>query len=192
MRLIDEETGYEISFGRVELEDDLERLHHWHHQAHVIPFWQQNFPLPKYKEHLHKLLSDRHQSLYIGYVNGEPMSYWECYWPTEDIIGNYYQFEDADQGIHLLFGPAKFLGKGLALPLVRAMTAFMFQHEGTNKIVAEPDIRNEKMIHIFKKCGFEPQKEIVLPDKRGLFMFCERSTFFRRWKDVNFIQQLHV
>lgn len=192
MKLIDEETGYEISFRQVKLEKDFERLHHWHHQAHIIPFWKQNFPLLEYKGYLQKLLRDRHQTLYIGRVNGEPMSYWECYWVKDDIISNYYHFENEDQGIHLLFGPEKFLGKGLALPFLRAMTAFLFKYEGTSKIVAEPDIRNEKMIHIFKKCGFEPQKEIELPDKRGLLMFCERKTFFRRWNDVNFIQQQHV
>ncbi|WP_332697184.1 GNAT family N-acetyltransferase [Halalkalibacter lacteus] len=192
MKLIDEETGYEISFRQVKQEEDLERLHHWHHQAHVIPFWKQNFPLPDYKAHLQKLLDDRHQTLYIGHVNGEPMSYWECYWAKDDIIADYYQVDDEDQGIHLLFGPNEYLGKGLALPFLRAMTAFLFQHEATSKIVAEPDIRNEKMIHIFKKCGFEPQKEIELPDKRGLLMFCERTSFFRRWKNVNFIEQQHV
>jgi RimJ/RimL family protein N-acetyltransferase len=192
VKLIDEETGYEISFQQVKLEEDLERLHHWHHQAHVIPFWKQNFPLPDYKAHLQKLLDDRHQTLFIGHVNGEPMSYWECYWAKDDILADYYEVDDEDQGIHLLFGPEKFLGKGLALPFLRTMTAFLFQHKATSKIVAEPDIRNEKMIHIFEKCGFERQKEIELPDKRGLLMFCERTTFFRRWKGVNFSEQQHV
>ncbi|TWI54111.1 GNAT family N-acetyltransferase [Halalkalibacter nanhaiisediminis] len=192
MKFFDDEAGYEFLFRQVKLEDDLERLHYWHHQDHVIPFWNQNFPLLKYREHLHMLLQDRHQTLYIGHVNGEPMSYWESYWAKDNIVANYYDVEDKDQGIHLLFGPKKFLGKGLALPLLRGMTAFLFQHEGTRKIVAEPDIRNEKMIHIFQKCGFEPEKEIDLPDKRALLMFCERRTFFRRWKHVQFIHQQHV
>jgi RimJ/RimL family protein N-acetyltransferase len=189
---IDEQTGYEISIRPVTLVQDLMRLHHWHHQAHVIPFWKQNFPIPEYKKHLQKLLADRHQTLYIGHINGEPMSYWECYWAKDDVIANYYDVENGDQGIHLLFGPVQFLGKGLALPFLRAMTAFLFQQEGTKKIVAEPDIRNEKMIHIFQKCGFEPQKEIDLPDKRGLLMFCDRTSFFRRWNHVNYIRQQHV
>nr|WP_209121411.1 GNAT family N-acetyltransferase [Alkalihalobacillus sp. BA299] len=184
--------GYEISFRQVKLEEDLERLHYWHHQDHVIPFWKQNFPLPEYKAHLEKLLQDQHQTLYIGHINGEPMSYWECYWAKDDIIADYYDVRLEDQGIHLLFGPQKFLGKGLALPLLRAIVAFRFQHESTKKIVAEPDIRNDKMIHIFKKCGFEPQKEIDLPDKRGLLMFCERTTFFKRWKHVKKIEQQYV
>ncbi|WP_088104102.1 GNAT family N-acetyltransferase [Halalkalibacter urbisdiaboli] len=192
MKLFDKEIGYELSFREVELEEDLQRLHQWHHQAHVIPFWKQNFSLPEYKAHLIKLLQDKHQTLYIGHVNGEPMSYWECYWAKDDILANYYDAKSDDQGIHLLFGPEAFLGRGLALPFLRAMSAILFNHEATTKLVAEPDVRNEKMIHIFEKCGFKRQKEIELPDKRGLLMFCEREAFFRRWKDVKSIQKYDV
>jgi acetyl CoA:N6-hydroxylysine acetyl transferase len=180
----DSEIEGEILFRKVLLDEDLHLLHEWHHQPHVIPFWKQNFLLPEYRNHLNKLLSDRHQTLYIGYLHGKPMSYWESYWAKEDILASYYDAKINDQGIHLLVGPKSYLGKGLALPLLRAMTAFQFQHQSTEKVVAEPDIRNEKMIHIFEKCGFLPQKEIDLPDKKGLLMFCERETFRRRWKDV--------
>ncbi|WP_163538570.1 GNAT family N-acetyltransferase [Gracilibacillus sp. YIM 98692] len=173
----DREIDSEIVFRRVTLEKDLDRLHQWHHQPHVIPFWNQNFSETAYKDHLKKLLADQHQSLYIGYLNNVPMSYWEAYWAKDDLIANYYDAEKEDQGIHLLFGPEEYLGKGLALPLLRAMIAFQFKHKKTEKVVAEPDVRNKKMIHIFEKCGFEPEKEIELPDKRGLLMFCHRVTF---------------
>ncbi|WP_368504997.1 GNAT family N-acetyltransferase [Alkalihalophilus sp. As8PL] len=188
MNLFDEQIGYEISFREVELEKDLEKLHQWHHQDHVIPFWKQNFMLPDYKVHLQKLLADQHQTLYIGHLDDEPMSYFERYWTEDDLIANYYDAEVGDQGIHLLIGPDAFLGKGLALPLVRAMTAFGFQHPETKKIIAEPDIRNKKMIHVFEKCGFEAVKEVDLPDKRGLLMFCDREEFLRRWEGVYYIQ----
>ncbi|MCF2938675.1 acetyltransferase [Paenibacillus alkaliterrae] len=180
-----------ISFRCATIKEDVHRLHHWHHQNHVIPFWKQNFSFPQYREYFQKLLADRHQTLYIGHLNGKPMSYWESYWAKDDIIAGHYEVEAGDQGIHLLFGPEEFLGKGYALPLLRAMTAFQFQHQDTKKVITEPDIRNEKVIHIFKKCGFEPQKEIDLPDKRALLMFCYRETFLGRWKDVDYIQDLY-
>jgi RimJ/RimL family protein N-acetyltransferase len=51
----------------------------------------------------------------------------------------------------------------------------------TNKVMAEPDIRNAKMIHLFEKCGFTPIKEIELPDKTALLMSCTRGNFERKW-----------
>lgn len=79
--------------------------------------------------------------------------------------------------MHLLIGPPEYLGRGLALPLLRAMTAFQFSYPNTRRIVAEPDVRNERMIHVFERCGYERQKKIDLPDKRAALMFCYKNRF---------------
>ncbi|WLR43137.1 GNAT family N-acetyltransferase [Bacillus carboniphilus] len=166
-----------LSFRRVDFEKDVKRLHGWHHQPHVIPFWNQNFTFEKYADFLTKLLDDQHQTLWIGMVHEESMSYFETYWAKDDVLGKHYDWNEFDQGIHLLIGEPSFLGKGYAAPFVSKMVEQLFQEERTSRIVTEPDIRNEKMIHIFKKVGFKPYKELQLPDKKALMMICERSDF---------------
>lgn len=163
------------------MERHLKTIHKWMNEPHVIPFWQLNGPVPKFEKHLEKALADRHQTLYMGLVDGFPMSYWESYWTIDDVVGKHYTPHHADQGVHLLIGETDFLGKGYSSVLLQAMTDFQFQHPQTEKIISEPDIRNDKMIHVFQKCGFEPQKEIELEDKRALLMFCYRSNFERIW-----------
>ncbi|GEN32915.1 rhizobactin siderophore biosynthesis protein RhbD [Aneurinibacillus danicus] len=180
----DQDINKTISFVKVEYERDLHLLHRWMQEEHVIPFWKLNISLEKYKRHLEKFLNDQHQTLYLGCIEEIPMSYWEAYWVKGDIIEDYYPYDLFDQGIHLLIGEKEFLGKGYALPLLRAMVRFQFLTARTKKIVAEPDIRNKKMIHIFETCGFEPVKPIELPDKTGLLMFCHRENFERKWKHV--------
>nr|WP_246206778.1 GNAT family N-acetyltransferase [Virgibacillus ihumii] len=171
-----------LTFREVTLEDT-RLLHSWMHEKHVIPYWKLNLPFKDYQTHVEKHLTDNHQKLLIGELNGKPMSYWESYWVQDDLIGNYYAFNRFDQGIHLLIGPSDFLGKGYIYPLLLTILAHKFNIRETAKVVAEPDIQNEKMIHVFKKCGFTPIKEVELPDKTGLLMFCERSLFERRWTD---------
>lgn len=172
-----------ITFRRVRLEEDVIRLHSWMHEPHVIPFWNLNLSFKKYKEHLQTFLHDHHQILLIGEIDEIPMSYWESYWVKDDIIGKYYPFDEYDQGIHLLIGPKEFLGKGYIYPLLLTILNIKFQVQETTRIVAEPDIRNKKMIHIFQKCGFQPVKNVELPDKTGLLMTCERRDFVKRWID---------
>lgn len=164
-----------IAFRLVELERDLSLIHNWMNQPYVIPFWNLAFDLKQMRSHLEAATSDSHQTLYIGYLDDEPMSYWESYWAIDDIVAQYYPAHVADQGIHLLIGSPDYLGKGYALPLLRAMVSFQFQHAATQKIIAEPDRRNHKMIHVFQRCGFKRQTEIDLPDKRALLMFCDRQ-----------------
>nr|WP_026699760.1 GNAT family N-acetyltransferase [Salibacterium aidingense] len=169
-----------IQFRPVLEAHDFHILHGWMHQEHVIPFWQLNQSEEAFRQHLKKALADSHQSLYIGCLDGRPMSYWEAYWAADDVIGGFYKARSYDQGIHLLIGPAEDIGKGCARPLVEAMISFQFREEPrTRLIVAEPDIRNDKMIHVFKQCGFEAVKPVDLPDKRGLLMGCRRETWER-------------
>ncbi|WGV25330.1 GNAT family N-acetyltransferase [Halotia branconii] len=171
-----------IAFRPANLSADLDKIHKWMNQDYVITFWKLGFNKDKIQQYLQKALADKHQNLYIGFIDGVPMSYWESYWTIDDVISGYYSAENSDQGIHLLIGDRYFLGKGYALPLLRAMTFFQFQYSATQKIIAEPDIRNQKMIHVFEKCGFVFQREILLPDKNAALMFCERQHFMEKWK----------
>ncbi|MBH5320103.1 acetyltransferase [Paenibacillus sp. GSMTC-2017] len=169
--------GCVISFRRVESEIDFERLYEWQHYDHVKPYWNLAISREAYRQHLEAFLLDTHQTLYIGSIDGVPMSYWECYWAVDDVIAGCYEPKVADQGVHLLIGPPEYIGRGYALPMLEAMVSFLFLHKETDRIVAEPDIRNDKMIHIFKRCGFEVQKTITLPDKQALLLFCNRENF---------------
>jgi acetyl CoA:N6-hydroxylysine acetyl transferase len=170
-----------ISFKKVEFTRDVEMIHAWMGQDHVHPFWNLNIPLAKFREHLEKALKDEHQTLYIGFLDDVAMSYWEAYRVEGDVLEKTYEAAPYDQGVHLLIGDKKYVGKGYSLPLLREMVRFQFQDERTEKVMAEPDIRNEKMIHVFTKCGFQSIGPIELPDKTGLLMACEREEFEKRW-----------
>ncbi|MFB9325763.1 GNAT family N-acetyltransferase [Paenibacillus aurantiacus] len=167
--------GRTISFRRVTMEADFERLHAWHREPHVVPFWQLAIPEEKYRAHLEAFLADTHQTLYIGMLDGEPMSYFESYWAERDVLAGAYEAESGDQGIHLLIGPPAYLGKGYAAPLLQAMMRLQLRERATSRLVAEPDARNAKMIHIFEQCGYAFLRHIELPDKTAALMIAERS-----------------
>ncbi|MFI8688218.1 GNAT family N-acetyltransferase [Rossellomorea sp. NPDC077527] len=185
-KVYDQEIQKTIAFKKVDFDRDAVLIHKWMMEDHVHPFWNLNIPLDQFQSHLKKALSDSHQTLYTGYLDGVPMSYWEAYLVKGDVIEETYSSAPYDQGVHLLIGEKEYLGKGLSLPLLRAMVSFQFHERETKKVVAEPDIRNDKMIHVFQKCGFQAVKHIDLPDKTGLLMFCERSEFEKRWQNEGF------
>ncbi|GKU76659.1 GNAT family N-acetyltransferase [Paenibacillus sp. L3-i20] len=168
-----------ISFRRVNYDEDFDRLYEWHQQPHVSQYWNLQISREAYSRHLKAFLADKHQTLYIGLLDGIPMSYWECYWAADDVIAACYEAKSTDQGVHLLIGPTSYIGKGYALPLLQAMTDYMFQHEETDKVVAEPDAMNNKMLYIFEKCGYQFQHYIDLPDKRAALLFCDRKSWRR-------------
>lgn len=175
----DARLGKTVAFRPVSLDRDLGRLHRWLNSDHVLPYWQLDEPLPQFREALAEKLADDHLAPYVGALDHVPMSYWERYWAVADRIAEHYDARSADQGIHLLVGPEEYLGRGYATPLLHAMTAFQFRHPETDRIVTEPDVRNETVIHVFENCGFEPRREIAMTEKDALLMVCTRERFAR-------------
>lgn len=172
----DDKIGKTVSFRQAEM-GDLGMLHAWLNEEHVLPYWQLDDPLPEFRDTLSEKLADDHMTPYVGHLDHVPMSYWECYWAPEDPIADYYDADPADQGIHLLIGPPEYLGHGYAELLLRAVTEMQFRHGETDRIVTEPDVRNEIVHHVFEQCGFEARCEIEMDEKTALLMVCERDHF---------------
>ncbi|QFU84416.1 GNAT family N-acetyltransferase [Natronorubrum aibiense] len=168
-----------VSLRQATLDRDLGRLHAWLGSAHVKPYWQLDLPLPAFSDRLAAKLADDHLTPYIGCLDHVPMSYWECYWAAEDDVANHYDADPTDQGVHLLIGPDEYLGRGYALPLLRAVVAMQFRHPGTERVIAEPDARNDRVIHVFEQCGFESQAEFHFDEaeKDAVLMVCDRNRF---------------
>ncbi|MFC7006803.1 GNAT family N-acetyltransferase [Halalkalicoccus salilacus] len=168
-----------VSLRQASPERDLGRLHAWLGSEHVKPYWQLDLPLPAFRDRLVEKLADDHLTPYVGCLDHVPMSYWECYWAADDDVANHYDAKPTDQGVHLLIGPEEYLGHGYALPLMRAVVAMQFRHPETDRVIAEPDARNERVIHVFETCGFEPRKEFRFDEaeKDALLLVCERDTF---------------
>ena len=168
--------GGRASFRLLDPGADLELVHGWMHQPHVVPFWQLDLDRAGIAAYLRRAADDDHQQVLIGHVDGEPVSYWECYWAARDLLAGHYPAEPADQGVHLLIGPPERTGRGLGRQLLQAVVAWQLAREpATRRVVAEPDVRNGRMIRVFEQCGFRRAGELELPDKRAALMVHERG-----------------
>ncbi|MPZ89603.1 MAG: GNAT family N-acetyltransferase [Nitriliruptorales bacterium] len=155
---------------------DLDLVHGWMHQPHVVPFWRLDLPRTELATYLTGATGDDHQDVLIGSVHGWPVSYWEVYWAQRDPLAVHYDAQPYDQGVHLLIGPPERTGRGLGRRLLSSLVAWQFARDArTTHVVAEPDIRNERVHRTFAACGFEARGEIDLPDKRALLMICDRD-----------------
>jgi len=170
-----------ISFRPVAMGRDLGRLHTWLGYDHVAEFWGLDMPLPAFRDHLAEKLAEDYLTPYIGYIDHVPMSYWEIYWPSEYELDDYYDAEPGDRAGHLLIGPPEYVRSGYARAMWRAMGTMLFSHPGTERVVGEPDVDNDVVIHLMEQCGFEPRKEFYFEEanKDALLMVCDPERFER-------------
>ncbi|MER6994241.1 GNAT family N-acetyltransferase [Streptomyces sp. NPDC000410] len=96
---------------------------------------------------------------------GRPVLLFQTYEPEADRVSECYGVEPGDIGVHLLIGPSAGAPRpGFTAALLSVLTGFVFEDPLVRRIVAEPDIHNEKAIERLARTGFELGPEIVLPE----------------------------
>lgn len=165
------------NFELRELEDeDYPLLTSWMNDPEIAEFWLLAGPESLTRAHVAHVSADGHSTSYLGYLDDEPMSYWELYRADLDSLAEHYAAEAYDGGIHLLLGPSRYRGKGLGAQLLQAVALGMFAEEPRmRRIVAEPDVRNERSVRAFARAGFRQVGELELPIKTAALMVKERD-----------------
>lgn len=167
--------GTAFSLRPVDPAADLERVHGWMNDPEVARFWEMAQPTEQIGAYLHQQVASGHSTPFLGCLDGEPMSYWELYRADLDPIADHYTSRPRDAGVHLLLGPSRFRGRGLGASLLRAVSDWQLSVEPyAARVVAEPDVRNERSVRAFERAGFRKLRELELPDKRAAFMVRER------------------
>ncbi|HEX2175706.1 MAG TPA: GNAT family N-acetyltransferase [Nocardioidaceae bacterium] len=157
-------------------DSDLALLHAWMDDPAVARFWELDGPRSRLLGHLDTLFDGTHSRPYLGLLDGTPVSYWELYWAWDDPLADHYAARPGDAGLHLLIGPARFRGVGLAAPLIRAVSDRQLAHRRTERVVAEPDVRNTASVRAFERAGFRRTSDLRLPEKTAALMVRDPDT----------------
>ncbi|TQK42837.1 RimJ/RimL family protein N-acetyltransferase [Streptomyces sp. SLBN-118] len=113
---------------------------------------------------------------FLVHRDGEPVALFQSYEPDADPVGECYDVQPGDFGIHLLIGPANgATERGFTGNLLAAFTAYVLADPAHRRIVVEPDARNTKAIERMVRAGFVLGPEIDKPEKRARLAFLSRD-----------------
>ncbi|KGP72097.1 GNAT family N-acetyltransferase [Pontibacillus yanchengensis] len=177
-RIYDSDIQQTISFRPAEYDKDLDTLFDWMHQKHIYPFWKLNLPYEDFKQFVKDSVHAQRKRVFIGFMDGKPVCYLITYSVPHDSIHSYYSYQEGDIGMHLLVGPRDYLTKHHGFSLVRAMSYYIFEKFGAERIVGEPDYRNRIVIPILKRMGARDFGILELPTKRANLMIGKREEVY--------------
>ncbi|MEV0413357.1 GNAT family N-acetyltransferase [Streptomyces sp. NPDC050448] len=102
---------------------------------------------------------------FLARRDGEPVALFQTYDCAEDRVGECYEVQPGDTGVHMLLGPAQGAAeRGFTAGLIGAFLAYVFSDGTTRRVVAEPDARNEKAVARLVRSGFVLGPEVELPE----------------------------
>ena len=166
----------QFSLRRMDPDRDLDLVHSWMNDPEVARFWKMGWPREKIACYLRRQDLSPHSTPYLGELDGNSMSYWELYRADLDPLARHYAAREHDAGLHLLLGPAEYRGRGLAVGLLGAVSAWQLDADPlAARVVAEPDVENARAIRVFERAGFRRTTDLDLPNKRAALMIRDRS-----------------
>ncbi|NNN31539.1 acetyltransferase [Streptomyces sp. S3(2020)] len=139
-------------------------LHGWVSEERAA-FWGMNGLTQDQVAEIYALMDtlDTHHA-YLLEKDGEPVGLLQTYEPEADRVSECYEVEPGDIGIHLLLAPAGAAGArdGWSSALLGAVAQYVLKDR--ERVVVDPDVRNEKAIARFLRQGFVAGERVVLPE----------------------------
>ncbi|MFC4068160.1 GNAT family N-acetyltransferase [Actinoplanes subglobosus] len=119
---------------------------------------------------------DSHHA-YLLLLDDGPIGVFQTYEPSQDPVGECYDVLPGDFGLHLLIDASDRSLPHLTSAVFPALLRHLFAEPDRRRIIAEPDIRNDRMISRLRREGFTLGPEIDLGHKKAQLTFLERVRF---------------
>ncbi|KAF2415710.1 GNAT family N-acetyltransferase [Microbacterium sp. B35-30] len=104
-----------------------------------------------------------------------PIVLLQTYEPEHDPVGEVYQVQSGDVGIHFLLGDRGAPAPRFTTRVAHAIAGFLFSQPGAERIVIEPDVDNDRALARAGLFGFTLGPRVELPGKSGRLAFLTRD-----------------
>jgi RimJ/RimL family protein N-acetyltransferase len=166
-----------FSFRPLQVEQDIALVHNWVNRDYA-QYWQmQHTSVEQVKAAYTAITQAKHSNAFMGFYNEMPAFLWESYQAMHDPIGKYYEAQPGDYGLHLLVAPPDRPIHSFTYQILRTIIDYMLRDTAVERLIVEPDVRNEKMHVLTKRVGFVYEQEILLPQKTAYLAFCTREQY---------------
>lgn len=157
--------------------NDGELIHGWVTHPKAAFWMMQNHTVADVEREYMAIAAHEHHDAFIGLHDGEPAFLMERYDPSEVELVGLYEARPGDVGMHFLVAPTDTPVHGFTRAVITAVMEELFRDPATERVVVEPDVRNEAVHALNEAVGFEIAERIAKPEKDAYLSFCTRERF---------------
>jgi siderophore synthetase component len=176
-----------VAIRPLDVDRDTARLHEWLTHPRARYWMMTDLDAAGVRTYLEGIRDSADDAGWVGSVDGNDCFYVETYTPDSLIPQNVLATGDGDIGMHLLVAPpAGPAVHGLTDRIVAAVIDFCLKPvdqggRGGQRVVVEPDARNDAIIEKNRAAGFTPVREATIMmgeiEKQALVSVCTRADF---------------
>ena len=109
--------------------------------------------------------------------DGQPVALFQDYVPTAEEVGDHYDVRPGDLGVHFMLAPTAVAEPGFTGAVVTFLLASVFADPQVQRIVVEPDARNDKAVALVERLGFDLGAVVELSTKPAQLAFLTRARY---------------
>lgn len=174
----------EVSLEPLDVERDLALLHAWVTHPRSVFWMMQGASVDDVRREYAGIAASPHHDAWLGSVADHPTFLAETYDPAHSPLAPHVDVRPGDLGMHVLVAPTDAPVHGFTTAVFAAVVAHCFALPGhggvpTQRVVVEPDARNEAIHALNARAGFVVEREVDLGEKRALLSTCTREQWER-------------
>ncbi|HWJ66861.1 MAG TPA: GNAT family N-acetyltransferase [Nocardioides sp.] len=166
-----------ITIEPLDLDRDLALLHAWVTHPRSAYWMMQDATLDDVRTEYAAIAANPHHDAFLGRVAGRPAFLVETYDPAHAPgMADLPELRPGDVGMHVLVAPPE--GEpvsGLTTAVFDAVMAFCFADPAAQRVVVEPDVRNQPIRDKNVAAGFAELREVPMPGKTAMLSVCPRE-----------------
>ncbi|MDT0203012.1 GNAT family N-acetyltransferase [Nocardioides sp. AE5] len=163
-----------LTMAPVVPERDAPLIHAWVDQERAEFWGMRGKPLEEVRDIYTWIDEHDHVAAYLVSWQGTPRALFQTYDPFVDEIGEFYDRQPGDVGVHLLIGPGE-RPDGFSRTLFGWLLDWVFADPAHQRVVVEPDVRNAKSLAAMDRLGAARAHTADLPEKTAQFGFLTRA-----------------
>lgn len=155
-------------------------LHAWVTHPRSAFWMMQEASLDDVADAYRDVAAHPHHQAWLGRADGTPAFLAETYDPVlapEVGLADLPELRPGDLGMHLLVAPTERPVPGFTRRVFAAVMAHCFGDPSVERVVVEPDVRNERIARLNAEAGFVVARVVDLPDKQAALSFCTREAW---------------
>jgi len=155
-------------------------LQRWLADPHAAFWGMGDLDVDAVRDYLAAVGADPHQDAWLGVVDGAPAFFAETYDPAQVLLRGIHDPLPGDLGMHVLIAPPEGEPRhGLTDAVFAAVMDWCFAQLGAQRVVVEPDARNDRIRRKNLRAGFTELRYVSLEEgdhtKTAVLSVCTRD-----------------
>ena len=167
----------DIELRPVDADADAALLHRWVTDPKAVFWMMQETSVADVRREYRRIAENDGHEAFIGSVDREPTFLVERYDPGRSELAEHRRFGPGDVGMHVLVAPTARPVPGFTAAVMAETMRFCFADPAVERVVVEPDARNDRIAALNADAGFVVEEQLDLHDKTAVLSTCTRAQF---------------